>query len=45
MDECEPLLSGAVGLNNLRATDYINVVLQALMRVAPVRDFFLQQER
>ena len=36
-------LTGAVGLNNLRATDYVNVVLQSLMRVGPVRDFFLAQ--
>jgi len=38
-------LTGAIGLNNLKATDYVNVVLQALMRVAPVRNFFLQTER
>ena len=36
-------LTGAVGLNNLRATDYVNVVLQSLMRVGPVRDYFLAQ--
>ena len=30
-------LTGAVGLNSLRATDYVNVVLQSLMRVGPVR--------
>ena len=34
-------LTGAIGLNNLRATDYVNVVLQSLMRVSPVRNFFL----
>jgi U4/U6.U5 tri-snRNP-associated protein 2 len=34
-------LTGAVGLNNLKATDYVNVVVQALNRVAPLRDFFL----
>uniref|UniRef100_A0A7S0XB69 Ubiquitinyl hydrolase 1 n=1 Tax=Mantoniella antarctica TaxID=81844 RepID=A0A7S0XB69_9CHLO len=37
-------LTGAVGLNNLKATDYVNVVLQALMRVSPVRNFFLAQK-
>ena len=36
-------LTGAVGLNNLKATDYVNVVLQSVMRVGPVRDFFLAQ--
>lgn len=32
---------GFVGLNNLKATDYINVVIQALMRVDPLRDYLL----
>ena len=36
-------LTGAVGLNNLRATDYVNVVLQSMMRVAPIRDYFLSR--
>ena len=31
-----------MGLNNLRHTDYVNVVLHALSHVTPVRDFFLQ---
>lgn len=38
-------LTGAIGLNNLKATDYVNVVLQALMRVSPVRNFFLSQKQ
>jgi U4/U6.U5 tri-snRNP-associated protein 2 len=38
-------LTGAIGLNNLKATDYVNVVLQALMRVKPVRNFFLRSAR
>ena len=37
-------LPGTVGLNNLRSTDYVNVVVQALVRVAPLRDFFLLNE-
>ena len=34
-------LPGVIGLNNLKATDYAGVVLQALMRVTPLRNFFL----
>ena len=37
-------MPGLVGLNNMRANDYANVVLQALARVPPVRDFFLRPE-
>lgn len=37
-------IPGLVGLNNLKANDYINVVLQILARVRPTRDFFLNQE-
>lgn len=29
-------------MNNLRHTDFVNVVLHALSHVTPVRDFFLQ---
>lgn len=32
---------GFVGLNNVGANDYINVVVQALAHVSPLRDFFL----
>ena len=35
-------LPGFLGLNNLKNTDYVNVILQALAHVVPVRDFFLQ---
>lgn len=35
-------LPGFVGLNNLKSTDYVNVIVQALAHVVPVRDFFLQ---
>jgi hypothetical protein len=34
-------LPGFVGLNNLKPTDYVNVVLQSLSHVAPLREFFL----
>jgi hypothetical protein len=36
-------LPGVVGLNNVKATDYVNVVLQALMRVKPLRDAMLRR--
>jgi U4/U6.U5 tri-snRNP-associated protein 2 len=32
---------GCVGLNNLKQTDFVNVVLQSLCRVKPLRDFYL----
>lgn len=32
---------GIVGLNNIKANDYCNVVFQALSAVGPLRDFFL----
>ena len=35
-------LPGFVGTNNLKCTDYINVVVHALAHVQPLRDFFLQ---
>ncbi|CAH3045469.1 unnamed protein product [Porites lobata] len=37
-------LPGIVGLNNIKANDYLNVVLQALAFIPPVRDFFLREE-
>ncbi|OQS07875.1 U4/U6.U5 tri-snRNP-associated protein [Thraustotheca clavata] len=37
-------LPGFVGLNNLKKTDYISVVLVALAHVPPLRDFFLEPE-
>ena len=35
-------LPGMVGLNNIKATDYANVVVHSLLRVRPFRDFFLR---
>lgn len=37
-------LPGIVGLNNIKANDYSNVVLQALVNVPPIRDYFLREE-
>ena len=34
-------LPGYIGLNNLKRTDYLNAVVQALGHVRPLRDFFL----
>uniref|UniRef100_A0A0A9W861 Ubiquitin carboxyl-terminal hydrolase 39 n=2 Tax=Lygus hesperus TaxID=30085 RepID=A0A0A9W861_LYGHE len=36
-------LPGIVGLNNIKANDYCNVVLQALCHVTPLRDYFLRE--
>jgi hypothetical protein len=35
------MTTGFIGLNNLKHTDYVNVVVQALAHVPPLRDFFL----
>lgn len=34
----------AVGLNNIKANDYVNAVVQCLLHVAPLRQFFLREE-
>ncbi|XP_024156681.1 U4/U6.U5 tri-snRNP-associated protein 2 isoform X1 [Rosa chinensis] len=34
-------LPGMVGLNNIKETDFVNVTIQSLMRVMPLRNFFL----
>eukprot|EP00727_Mastigamoeba_balamuthi_P008078 m51a1_g3891 hypothetical protein (762) ;mRNA; f:65589-74528 len=34
-------LPGFIGLNNVRRTDYVSVVVQALAHVGPLRDFLL----
>jgi U4/U6.U5 tri-snRNP-associated protein 2 len=39
---CRP---GFIGLNNLKHTDYVNVTVQALAHVIPIRNFFLQAEK
>jgi len=35
-------MPGLVGLNDMRANDYANVIIQALVRVVPLRNYFLQ---
>jgi len=37
-------LPGIVGLNNIKANDYCNVLLQALSNVPPMRNYFLREE-
>ncbi|KDD75219.1 ubiquitin carboxyl-terminal hydrolase [Helicosporidium sp. ATCC 50920] len=37
-------MPGLVGLNNMRANDYANAVIQCLVRARPIRDFFLRPE-
>ncbi|XP_031124838.1 U4/U6.U5 tri-snRNP-associated protein 2-like [Ipomoea triloba] len=37
-------LPGTVGLNNIKETDFVNVTIQSLMRVIPLRNFFLIPE-
>ncbi|KAJ6438456.1 ankyrin repeat domain-containing protein 28 [Purpureocillium lavendulum] len=35
---------GFVGMNNIKENDYLNVVVQALAHVAPLRNFFLLED-
>jgi U4/U6.U5 tri-snRNP-associated protein 2 len=39
--EGEDFMPGLVGMNNLKQTDYVNVVLQIICTVEPLRDYFL----
>ncbi|GAA5794955.1 hypothetical protein HPULCUR_000305 [Helicostylum pulchrum] len=34
-------LPGFVGLNNVKANDYVNVIIQALAHIPPIRDYFI----
>ncbi|XP_055335233.1 U4/U6.U5 tri-snRNP-associated protein 2-like [Paramacrobiotus metropolitanus] len=36
-------LPGVIGLNNIKANDYCNVVFQALSHVRPIRNYFLKE--
>jgi U4/U6.U5 tri-snRNP-associated protein 2 len=36
-----PYLPGYVGLNNIKANDYLNVIVHSLLHVPPLRDFLL----
>lgn len=38
-------LAGFVGLNNLKNTDYVNVIIQSLCRVPALRDFLIFHEQ
>ncbi|CAH8638272.1 unnamed protein product [Heterobilharzia americana] len=35
---------GVVGLNNIKANDYCNVILQMLSHISPLRDYFLNSK-
>ncbi len=35
--------AGFVGLNNVKANDYVNVIIQSLAHIPPLRDFFILQ--
>jgi U4/U6.U5 tri-snRNP-associated protein 2 len=37
-------LPGMVGINNIKENDFVNVTIQSLMRVTPLRNFFLLSE-
>lgn len=37
-------IPGCIGLNNIKKTDYVNVIIQALCRVTPLRDYFLKYD-
>ncbi|EME39672.1 hypothetical protein DOTSEDRAFT_75352 [Dothistroma septosporum NZE10] len=37
-------IPGFVGLNNIKANDYLNVVVQALSHVRPLRDFLMLED-
>lgn len=37
-------IPGFVGLNNIKANDYLNVVVQALSHVAPLRNFLMLED-
>lgn len=39
--EGEDFMPGFVGMNNLKQTDYVNVALQIVSSVKPLRDYFL----
>jgi len=39
----EQYIPGFVGLNNIKANDYMNVILQILTHVPPLRNFFIME--
>ena len=38
------LLPGIVGVNNIKANDYRNVVLHMLTNIGPLQDYFLSED-
>lgn len=40
----KPYMVGYVGLNNISNTDYSNVIIQLLVHITPIRDFFLTED-
>ncbi|KAF9360027.1 hypothetical protein BGX34_008003 [Mortierella sp. NVP85] len=40
----KPYLPGFIGLNNVKANDYVNVVIQVLAHVPPIRNYFMLQD-
>lgn len=40
----KPYVPGFVGMNNIKENDYVNVIVQALSHVAPLRNFFLLED-
>lgn len=36
-------LPGVIGMNNLNNTDWLNVIIQSLMRVCPLRNYFIEE--
>eukprot|EP00003_Mantamonas_plastica_P027457 TRINITY_DN5894_c0_g1_i2.p1 TRINITY_DN5894_c0_g1~~TRINITY_DN5894_c0_g1_i2.p1 ORF type:complete len:302 (+),score=89.50 TRINITY_DN5894_c0_g1_i2:53-958(+) len=39
--EGNEFIQGVLGMNNIKATDYLAVVLQSLVRIRPLRNFFM----
>jgi U4/U6.U5 tri-snRNP-associated protein 2 len=39
--DAQPYVPGYIGLNNIRANDYSNVIVHLLLHIPPVRDYFL----
>lgn len=37
-------IPGYIGLNNIKKTDYVNVIIQSLCRVTPLRNYFLKYD-
>lgn len=40
----KPYLPGFIGLNNVKANDYVNVVIQVLAHIPPIRKYFMLQD-